>query len=82
MLIKLCRSLVCVIVSLDEIRSMIRKETATLLDATLQKMLGVIDTKMAGQEARLMKEISALQKRTEQLEFRECDDEIGAEQEA
>ena len=66
---------------------MIRTENATLLDSTLQKLLGVIDTKMAGLEARLlgvidtklaglearlMKEISALP----------GDDETGAEQEA
>ena len=59
--------------SLDEIRSMIRAENATLLDATLQKLEGVIDARLAGQEARLMKEISALQKRTEQLELRDRD---------
>ena len=68
-----CVSLFCVSMPLDEIRSMIRAEHATLLDATLQKLEGVIDARLAGQEARLMKEISSLQKRTEQLELRDRD---------
>ena len=52
---------------------MIRAENDTLLDAALQKLEGVIDARLAGHEARLMKEIAALQKRTEQLELRDRD---------
>ena len=68
--------------SLDEIRLMIRAENATLLDAILQKLEGVIDARLAGQEARLMKEISALQKRTEQLELRDRAGNVGMEKSA
>ena len=59
--------------SLEAIRSMIRAEHATLLDEARQKLEGVIDARLADQEARFMKEISALQKRTEQLELRDTD---------
>ena len=49
----------CSIMSHDEIRVLIRTENGALLDATLQKLKGVIVTRLAGQEARLIKEISA-----------------------
>ena len=74
--------------SLDDIRSLIMAENATLLDTTLQKLEGVIDARLTGQEALLMKEISALQKRAELLELRnrdradDDDDETAAVQEA
>ena len=43
---------------------------AAMLESTVQKLENVIDVKLDGQETRLMKEISALQKRTDQLEHR------------
>ena len=46
--------------SLDDIRSLIMAENATLLDTTLQKLESGIDVRLAGQEALLMKEISVL----------------------
>ena len=57
--------------SLDEIRAMFRAENAARLDATLLKMEGAIDARMTCYETRLMKEVSALQKRREQLELRD-----------
>ena len=58
-------------VSIEEIRAMFRAENALMLDAALQKMEGAIDARMTGYENRISKEVSDLQKRTEQLELRE-----------
>ena len=62
----------CVCLSIDEIRT-IREESSTLLEVTLQKLESVIDSKLSGQEARLMIEIIALQKSTEMFEPRDRD---------
>ena len=58
-------------VSLDEIRAMFKAENALMLDAAIQMMEGAIDARMTGYENRISKEVSDLQKRTEQLELRE-----------
>ena len=58
-------------VSIEEIRAMFRAENALMLDAAIQKMEGAIDAMMTGYENRISKEVSDLQKRTEQLELRE-----------
>ena len=50
---------------------MFRAENALMLDAAIQKMEGAIDARMTGYENRISKEVSDLQKRTEQLELRE-----------
>ena len=39
--------------SIDEIRAMIRTESEALLDEALQELKGVIDTRLAGPEARV-----------------------------
>ena len=44
-------------------------ENAAMLDAALQKMEGAIDARMTGYENGISKEVSDLQKRTEQLEL-------------
>ena len=59
--------------SLDEFRSMVKADNATLLGVTLQRLEGMMDAKFADQEARFAKEISTLQKGIEQLELRPRD---------
>ena len=59
--------------SLDEIRMMFKAENASMLDGALQSMERKMAARLADQEARFMREISALQKRMEQLELRARD---------
>ena len=55
--------------SLDEIRMLFKAENASVLDGALQSMERKMAARLADQEARFMREISALQKRMEQLEL-------------
>ena len=57
--------------SLDEFRAMVRAENAAMLEAAFQKMESTTDTRLTCYENRILKEVSDLQKRTEQLELRE-----------
>ena len=68
--------------SLDEIRVMFKAENPSLLDGALQSMERQMAARLSDQEARFMREISALQNRMEQLELRARDRNDGNDESA
>ena len=67
---------------LDEIRMMFKADNASMLDGALQSMERQMAARLADQEARFMREISALQNRMEQLELRARDRNDGNDEPA
>ena len=78
----LVRRLLSMSVSLDEIRMMFKAENASMLDGALQVMERQMAARLADQEARFMRVVSALQNRMEQLELRDRDRNDGNDEPA